>query len=94
MSLTIIIPMVFAGLLAASEYFMARHSKWDVLAQKFRNASTPPNEWRGCRFVQMEIRFRPENFRHAARDRNRRPRVGIPRAEVSRAHAQGRDWSA
>ena len=56
MNLTIIIPMVFVGLLAASEYFMARHSKWNVLAQKFRNASTPANEWRGCRFVQMEIR--------------------------------------
>jgi hypothetical protein len=56
MSLAIIIPIVFVGLLAASEYFMARHSKWNVLAQKFRNTSTPPNEWRACRFVQMEIR--------------------------------------
>jgi hypothetical protein len=34
---------------------MARHSKWDVLSQKFRNTSIPPNGWRGCRFVQMEI---------------------------------------
>ena len=52
---TILIPVLVLGLLAGSEYFMARHSKWDVLAQKFRNASTPPNNWRGCRFVQMEI---------------------------------------
>ena len=56
MSLAIIlIPVGFAGLLAGSEYLMARHSKWDVLAQKFRNTSAPPNAWRGCRFVQMEI---------------------------------------
>lgn len=53
--LAIIIPVGFAGLLAGSEYLMARNSKWDVLGQKFRNTSAPPNPWRGCRFVQMEI---------------------------------------
>jgi hypothetical protein len=53
--LAIIIPVGFAGLLAGAEYHMARHSKWDVLSQRFRNTSAPPNPWRGCRFVQMEI---------------------------------------
>jgi hypothetical protein len=56
MSLAIIlIPVGVAGLCAASEYFMARHSKWDVLSRKFRNASVPSNGWRGCKFAQMEI---------------------------------------
>ena len=51
---TILIPVGVAGLFAAAEYFKARHSKWDVLSQKFRNTSVPPNGWRGCRFAQME----------------------------------------
>ena len=56
MSLAIIIPVLVVGLLVGSEYLMARNSKWEVLAQKFRNAANPPNGWHGCRFVQMEIR--------------------------------------
>jgi hypothetical protein len=52
---TILIPIGVAGLFAGSEYLMARNSKWDVLSQKFRNTSAPPNGWRGCRFFQMEI---------------------------------------
>jgi hypothetical protein len=65
----IIIPVGFAGLLAGSEYLMARNSKWDVLAQRFRNTSAPPNAWRGCRFVQMEIqegnRLKRTTYGHA-----------------------------
>ena len=38
----------------AGEYMMARMSKWDVLAQKYRNSGTPQNGWKGCRFIQME----------------------------------------
>jgi hypothetical protein len=50
----ILIPIGFAGLCVGSEYRRARRSKWDVLSQKFRNTSMPPNGWRGCRFLQME----------------------------------------
>jgi len=34
---------------------MARHSKWDVLSQKFHNMSTLANGWRRCRFFHLEI---------------------------------------
>jgi hypothetical protein len=51
---TILIPVGFAALCVGSEYLRARNSKWDVLSQKFRNTSVPPNGWRGCRFFQME----------------------------------------
>jgi hypothetical protein len=51
---TILIPVGFAGLCVGSEYLRARRSKWDVLSQKFRNTSMPPNGWSGCRFLQME----------------------------------------
>ena len=67
--LPVIIPVGFAGLLVGSEFLMARHSKWDVLAQKFRNTSAAPNAWRGCRFVQMEIqegnRLKRTTFGHS-----------------------------
>ena len=49
-----LITVFVIGLFIASEYFKARHSKWDALSLKFRNTSVPPNRWRGCRFVQME----------------------------------------
>ena len=52
---TILIPVGVAGVCVASEYLRASNSKWNLLAQKFRNADAPPNGWRGCRFVQMEI---------------------------------------
>ena len=67
--LAIIIPVGFAGLLVGSEYLMARNSKWDVLGQKFRNAFAPPNPWRDCRFLQMEIqegnRLKRTTYGHA-----------------------------
>lgn len=65
---TILIPVGVAGLIAGSEYLMSRNSKWDVLSQKFRNTSAPPNGWRGCQFFQMEIqegnRLKRTTYRH------------------------------
>ena len=68
MILTILIPVGVVGLLVGSEYRTARHSKWDVLSEKFRNTSIPPNGWRGCRFLQVEIvegnRLKRTNYVH------------------------------
>jgi hypothetical protein len=55
MILASIIPVGVVGLFAGSEYLIAGHSKWGVLSQKFRNTSIPPNGWRGCRFLELEI---------------------------------------
>ena len=52
---TVLIPVGIAGVCVASEYLRASNSKWHLLAQKFRNGDAPPNGWRGCRFVQIEI---------------------------------------
>lgn len=66
---TIAIPAGIAGLIAASEYLKVRNSKWDVLAQKFRNTGTPPKGWRGCRFLRVEIqegnRMRLTTYSHS-----------------------------
>jgi len=43
------------GIFIASEFILARSSRWEILAQKFRNAGAPPNGWRGSRFLQFEI---------------------------------------
>ena len=54
-AVTILIPVAIAGLCVGAEYLRASNSKWNLLAQKFRNANAPPNGWHACRFVQIEI---------------------------------------
>lgn len=51
----LIIPVGAVAIFVLSEFLLSRSSKWDVLAQKFRLTGTPPNGWRGCQFLQMEI---------------------------------------
>lgn len=52
----LLVIFAIAGLVLASEYFMSRSSKWDVLCQKSGNASLPSNGWQACKFLRMEIR--------------------------------------
>lgn len=48
------IVVIAAAIFVASEFLMARSGKWDELVQKYRTSGTPQNEWRGCRFLQIE----------------------------------------
>src|SRR5262249_7674996 len=52
----------------ASEFLMARNSKWDVLSQKYPNRGNGPSDWHGCRFLQVEYqegsRLRRATYSH------------------------------
>ena len=51
----LMILFAIAGLCVGSEYFMSNNSRWNRLAKKFGNPSTPPRGWQGCKFLRMEI---------------------------------------
>jgi hypothetical protein len=44
-----------AGVCVGSEYFMSNNSRWNLMAKKFGNPSTPPRGWQGCKFLRVEI---------------------------------------
>jgi hypothetical protein len=51
----LLIVLGIAGIFLASEYLMSHNSRWDVLKKKYGNAGAPPNGWRACKFLRIEV---------------------------------------
>ena len=52
----IIFPVVMVGIYVANEMIMTNRSRWKLLSTRYREGSSPSLSWRGCIFLESEVK--------------------------------------